>query len=176
MNQKKINEIIREHGLWLNDQGGERADLSGSDLRGSNLRGSNLRGSNLHDSDLSYSDLRGSDLRGSDLIGSDLRGSNLRDSNLIGSNLRGINLWNAIGNNRHIKTIQAGKYIVTYTSENMSIGCESHSIKDWWKFDDDTIDAMDTGALEWWKVWKPILKKIIKVSPAEPTGYAEAEK
>jgi len=58
----------------------------------------------------------------------------------------------------------------------MQIGCEQHDIKDWWKFDEDTINNMDRGtSLEWWKVWKPILKKMIKASPAKPTGYVEPE-
>ena len=101
--EEQLREIIESHGRWLRDEeGGKRADLSGSDLRGSNLRGSNLSGSdlsysNLIDSNLSYSDLRGSnlsysDLRGSNLSGSDLRGSNLRGSNLSDSNLSGSNL------------------------------------------------------------------------------------
>jgi hypothetical protein len=55
----------------------------------------------------------------------------------------------------------------------MQIGCQRHEIKKWWKFSDEEIESMSGGALEWWKEWKPILKKIIKVSPAEPTGYVE---
>lgn len=30
---------------------------------------------------------------------------------------------------------------------------------------------MDSKALAWWKIWKPILMAMIKASPAEPTGY-----
>jgi hypothetical protein len=29
---------------------------------------------------------------------------------------------------------------------------------------------MDGRALDWWRVWKPILKQIIEASPATPTG------
>ena len=47
------------------------------------------------------------------------------------------------------------------------IGCKSHSIEDWKNFTDEQISKMDSGALDWWKVWKPILMNIIEVSPCE---------
>ena len=39
MKQDELNEVIRLHGLWLNDDydGGKRADLSRADLRDANL-------------------------------------------------------------------------------------------------------------------------------------------
>ena len=82
-----------------------------------------------------------------------------------------LKLWNTVGNNREIKTIQAGKYVVTYTFDRMQIGCKNYPILEWWGFDADTIDNMDSGALDWWKQWKPILQQIIDVSPAVATGY-----
>ena len=92
MTAEKLAEILENHKKWLNGNGGERADLSGSNLSGSDLSGSDLRGSNLRGSDLSGSNLRGSDLRGSNLSDSNLSGSNLRGSDLRGSDLRGSNL------------------------------------------------------------------------------------
>ena len=102
MTAEKLAEILDNHKKWINGEGGERADLSGSDLRysnlsgsdlsGSDLRYSNLSGSNLSGSDLSYSDLRGSNLSGSNLSYSDLSGSNLSGSDLSGSNLSGSDL------------------------------------------------------------------------------------
>ena len=102
MTSEKLAEILENHKKWLNGEGGERADLSGSNLSGSdlsgsnligsNLIGSNLSGSNLSGSNLRYSDLSGSDLSGSNLSGSDLSGSDLRYSNLSGSDLSGSNL------------------------------------------------------------------------------------
>ena len=48
---EQLTEILRKHSLWLKgEEGGEKADLSGSDLSGSNLSGSNLSGSNLRGS------------------------------------------------------------------------------------------------------------------------------
>ena len=55
----------------------------------------------------------------------------------------------------------------------MQIGCQRHDIKTWFKFSDEEIESMSGDALEWWKDWKPIIKNIIKISPAVPTGFIE---
>ena len=108
IDKDELKTILKKHMMWLNgENGGERADLSGSDLRwsdlsgsdlsGSDLSGSDLRGSVLSRSDLRGSDLSGSNLRWSDLSGSDLRWSNLRGSDLSGSDLSGSDLSGSKG-------------------------------------------------------------------------------
>lgn len=48
MEQKKLDEILRLHKMWLNgEEEGKFASLQGADLRDTNLRGANLRGANL---------------------------------------------------------------------------------------------------------------------------------
>ena len=96
MKQEELNKILAEHKLWLENEGGNRADLSGSNLRNSVLRNSDLRNSDLSGSDLSGSVLSGSDLRDSDLIDSDLIGSDLRDSDLRCSDLRNSDLSDSV--------------------------------------------------------------------------------
>ena len=129
MTQSELNEILEKHRKWLNDEeGGERADLSGAnlsganlsganlswaDLSGANLSGANLSGANLSwadlsGADLSWADLSGANLSGAnlsganlswaDLSGADLSGANLRRANLSGANLRRANLSGAIYN------------------------------------------------------------------------------
>jgi len=178
MNADKLAEILRKHDLWLEGQeGGERADL-----RSANLCYANLSYANLCYANLSYANLRSANLSYANLCYANLSYANLRYANLRSANLSYANLSEnqmefATGNMSNIKTIQVGVYAVTYTAKVMQIGCQQHDIKDWWKFDDETIDNMERGtSLDWWKVWKPILKKIIKASPAEPTGFVEAEK
>ena len=61
------------------------------------------------------------------------------------------------------------KYYITYTSSNLQIGCQRHSIEEWQKFSDETIAKMDNGALKWWAKWKPIIMQIIEMAPCEPT-------
>ena len=89
--QEELEEILRKHKMWLDDEeGGERADLSGAYLSGANLSGADLRGAYLSDADLG-----GADLSRAYLGGAYLRGANLSDANLGGANLGGADLSRA---------------------------------------------------------------------------------
>ena len=44
----------------------------------------------------------------------------------------------------------------------MAIGCEQHAITDWFKFDDEHIEAMDERATEFWTPYKPILQLLVR--------------
>ena len=100
-----LKKILDEHLLWLNGEGGSRANLSNADLRGANLsnadlfganlRCANLSNANLFGANLSNANLRDADLRGANLSNADLRGANLSNADLFGANLRGANLSNA---------------------------------------------------------------------------------
>ncbi len=95
-----LKKILDEHLLWLNGEGGSRADLSGADLSGANLFGANLsdadlRGANLSCANLSNANLRGADLSDADLRGADLSCANLRGADLSGANLSCANLFGA---------------------------------------------------------------------------------
>ena len=105
-----LKKILDEHLLWLNGEGGSRADLrdadlrdadlsganlSGADLSGANLRGADLSGANLRGADLSGADLSFADLSGADLSFADLSCANLSNANLRCANLRGADLSGA---------------------------------------------------------------------------------
>ena len=182
-----------------NEVGGTRANLAGAnlyganltdaDLSGANLAGANLAGANLTGADLTRANLAGADLSGANLTRANLVGANLTDANLYGADLSGAilaganltrtdltgvdltgaNLANLLGNMKHIKTLQTDRYLVSYTTRVLQIGCRKHSVEEWKNFDDKTISKMDTGALEWWAKWKPIIMQIIEMSPCEPT-------
>lgn len=48
MEQKKLDEILRLHKMWLEGkEGGERANLQGANLRDADLRDADLRGANV---------------------------------------------------------------------------------------------------------------------------------
>ena len=109
-------------------------------------------------------------LREADLDGANLDGANLYGANLRGADLRGANLWGAdlcrakktLTDNTEIKfgniiTIMHNKYFIIITDTHVSIDCKSYLAKDWWKFNDEEIAKIDSGALKWWKTWKPIL-------------------
>lgn len=60
MTKTKLEQILKQHKLWLAENGGKRADLSEAnlswaDLRGADLRGADLRGANLRGADIDYS-------------------------------------------------------------------------------------------------------------------------
>ena len=42
--KEELQEILEKHKMWLNDNGGEKADLRNADLREANLRDADLRG------------------------------------------------------------------------------------------------------------------------------------
>ena len=95
-----LKKILDEHLLWLNGEGGSRAnlrcaDLFGANLSDANLRGADLFGANLSDANLRNADLFGANLRGANLSNADLRDADLRCADLFGANLRDANLRNA---------------------------------------------------------------------------------
>ena len=90
-----LKKILDEHLLWLNGEGGSRANLSNADLFGADLRGANLSNADLRGANLSNANLSNADLRCANLSNADLFGANLRGANLFGADLRGANLRNA---------------------------------------------------------------------------------
>ena len=85
---KNLNEILEKHLKWLNDEnGGERANLSGANLYRANLYRADLSGA-----DLSGANLSGANLSGANLYRADLSGANLYGANLYGANLSEIKI------------------------------------------------------------------------------------
>ena len=87
-----LKKILDEHLLWLNGEGGSRADLRGANLSFANLSNANLFGANLRGANLRDADLRDADLRGADLSFANLSDANLRDADLRDADLRGADL------------------------------------------------------------------------------------
>ena len=158
------------------------ANLRYADLRGANLSGVNLSGANLRYADLSGANLSGANLRYADLSGANLRRANLRSVNLSGANLRSANLSDAdlsdadlryadlrlcrlkwcIGNNKEIKSLQIGEYLISYYKDILNIGCKSYTLLEWESFTDIEIAKMDANALTWWNLNKHILIELVK--------------
>jgi len=110
-----LKKILDEHLLWLNGEGGSRADLrnadlSNADLFGANLRGADLFGADLRDADLSNADLFGANLRGADLRGADLFGANLRNADLCGASIDQM-MWNIYTVFYPLQCPESGSYI-----------------------------------------------------------------
>ncbi|EHL2537691.1 pentapeptide repeat-containing protein [Listeria monocytogenes] len=87
MKQEELDIILENHGKWLFNEGGDRADLSNADLKNTNLRFADLRCADLSGANLSYADLRDANLSGANLSYADLSGANLSGADLSGANL-----------------------------------------------------------------------------------------
>jgi len=60
---------------------------------------------------------------------------------------------------------------VTITDSHMTIGCQTHSLTEWWSYDNRTIIAMDSrNALKFWRAHKAMLRGL-----CEATGRTVAE-
>lgn len=100
LNREELNKILKEHELWLEGEGGRRADLSNTDLRCADLKNADLRGVNLSNTDLSninlsnanlkYANLKNANLKDADLKNADLSSANLSSANLSKANLKDI--------------------------------------------------------------------------------------
>ena len=144
---KKLQEIIKSHGRWLrNEEGGERADLSGADLSGANLRGADLRSADLSSANLRSADLRGADLSSADLSSANLRSANLRSADLSGADLssadlRSADLSGADLDKTYYQVVRVGsrRGITTYCvdDDNVLCGC-------WNGFKGGTLDEFKT--------------------------------
>ena len=103
----------------------------GADLVGANLAGADLAGANL----------AGANLAGADLAGADLAGAKIRGDITISK--PPIQIHNATPNWPGCITIYDG---------HMQIGCELHSLPDWWAYDERRIAEMDgQTAVRWWR-------------------------
>lgn len=97
MNKNEIQEILEQHQLWLNNNGGKRidlcsvdlrgADLNGADLRRAKLRGANLYGAQLGNACLNLADLSYANLSNADLHNVSLFGTNLHYADLCKTDL-----------------------------------------------------------------------------------------
>ncbi|EAF2461802.1 pentapeptide repeat-containing protein [Listeria monocytogenes] len=95
MKQEELDIILENHGKWLLNEGGERADLSNADLKNTNLRLADLRGAYLSNANLSNANLSIANLSNAYLSNANLRRANLSYANLYNANLRGTDLSDA---------------------------------------------------------------------------------
>ena len=122
MDKNEIREMLEQHRLWLNCNGGERinlhsVDLHNADLHEANLRSANLCNADLRNANLCCADLREADLQSADLIGADLSWANLRYADLSYANLYGANL---LGANLH------GAYLYGAILDNVKYNCNTN--------------------------------------------------
>jgi uncharacterized protein YjbI with pentapeptide repeats len=152
MNAKELNERLRLHLMWLNNEsGGKRAnfcrknlsntDLAGANLTAADIRIANLQVANLRKANLSETDLRGTDLRGAnlckadlslaDLSGADLEGTNLDGTTFVGTDLRGADFTNAKLPQGCAFYNDLPRHNITVIHGVAYIGCYLRSLSEW---------------------------------------------
>ena len=94
--------------------------------------------------------------------GASLNGAILNRAILDGASLNGASLDGAILNGEILKKVPLQilglRYFVFITQEQIKIGCELHKVKEWKKFDNETILRMDgKEGLMWWKANKKFI-------------------
>lgn len=102
MKKEKLDKILKNHELWLNNEGGKRADLSGVDLSNTDLNGVDLERVDLSNANLKLADLSNANLKLANLYGANLYGANLYNANLSNADLYEGNLYGTILRNANL--------------------------------------------------------------------------
>ena len=146
---KKDDAISVKVGLAVRWAIENKADLSGADLSRADLSGADLSRANLSGADLSRANLSRADLSWADLSRANLSRAN--DERIIIE-----------------KTpiqIATGEYHVIIFDAHMKIGCEFHSLADWWNFDNERVAQMDgTRSRRFWDIWKAPLMAVCEAN------------
>lgn len=87
-----LKKILKDHQLWLDGKGGNRANLSKAQLSYANLGLANLSKANLRCTNLGLADLWWANLSKANLSRANLSKANLLGADLRGADLRGANL------------------------------------------------------------------------------------
>jgi hypothetical protein len=133
-----LSNILADHVLWLEDEGGRCADLSGTDLNGA--------------------DLSSVDLSRADLSCVELTSANLRGADLSGADLSAVDLMNCTGDGKTVCSMQVTPYTIVVYEDFIQIGCQRHRAADWASFGDREIVAMGgQRALRWWRAHKSLV-------------------
>lgn len=145
----KLAATLESHAKWLRDRSGERADFSGA----------NLRSADLGRADLRWANLRSADLRSADLSSASLRWANLSGAILSGANLSGANLSQTACN-----FAKLGQYEIWTSPTHTRIGCRFHPNDYWIALSFRQAAAMDSGARDWWRVYRDVVLSMIRSS------------
>jgi len=138
-----------------------RALLTSADFQSAILVGANFNLARLTEADFSNADLSGAELQWANLQFAKLHGAILTPET---------NICYSIGDGRFIKNLHPATpegWWISYTSSQMSIGCNQHSLERWREMDDEDIRVMAPWAKRLWKVNKDPIFAAIEAFPAE---------
>jgi len=123
-----------------------------ADFEGCDFQRATLHNANLYKSQLNYADLMNADLSEANLTKAGLYNTNFRGANLAGVNLEGADIRDCTGDGIVIKNVPSNRFRIVYTNKVMAIGCQQHSIEEWFDFTLNQIHAFGGNhAVHWWK-------------------------
>ena len=126
---------------------------------GANLNGANLSRADLYCANLSDANLSGANLNGANLSGANLSDANLSRANLSRADLNGASYGDGVPMTTPPLQLNGLRWPVLILDTHMKIGCELHSLADWFSFDDTRIAKMDgKSARQFWDAWKEPLR------------------
>jgi hypothetical protein len=117
--------------------------------------------------DFSDANFNDANFNGVNFYRANFSGASFNGANFSGANFYRANFDSVIGDSRLIHTIQTNIWHIVIYSNRMQIGCENHTIKRWMSYDYSDISVMNSKALSFWKIWKPIIVEYIKAIKGE---------
>jgi uncharacterized protein YjbI with pentapeptide repeats len=196
--QSEIDAKIELHRLFLKDSPAgnvanfDNIDLSGADLSHCDLSRAQFEGANLTDTKLVGCRLESTNFFGANLTSATVSGSycmnavfataNLTQAilsnsvftgaNFSNANLTGVTIDSTTGNMSEIKSMAFAGQPISYMTSMLQIGCIQVPLPITAVVDsDDWRNEMHPSGVEFWSVWGDIIKSILDLSPATPTGY-----
>jgi len=129
-------------------------EMHGGEMWGGVMHGGEMWGGEMHGGVMHGGVMHGGEMRGGVMRGGVMRGGEMRGGEMRGGVMRG-------GVMTHDALFIAGLcWLITINDSQMTIGCQSHDLRKWWKYSDATIAKMDPAALAFWHANKDMLKAI----------------
>jgi uncharacterized protein YjbI with pentapeptide repeats len=135
-----------------------KTNLTGSSIANATFIGVSLTDCNLSDASLNRTNFTNALLYGSNLDNTTLWRTKFTGAKLDGVSLEGASLCNCIGDGTVIRTLYIAPWRINVYNDIMAIGCEQHTIEQWYNFTDIQIDIMNKNALQWWYTNKDTIK------------------
>lgn len=142
LSRSELVQKIQNNANWVHNNGGERAyfayeNFSNKTFGGLDFSHATMAFTNCQGTTFSGCNFQEANFRGANLSGANLSGCNLSHCNFMGADLTNVSmtntkLYNCIGNGKQIKNFYISKFLTTYTSAYVSIGCLYHEL-DWYR-------------------------------------------
>ena len=144
------------------------AEMHGGEMHGGTMHGGEMRGGTMWGGEMRGGEMRGGTMHGGEMWGGEMWGGEMWGGEMHGGEMRGGTMWGGEMSKDAI-FIAGLRWLIFINNNQMTIGCQSHDLKKWWKYCDATIAKMDQHALEFWHANKPMLQALCAAT-GRPSG------